>query len=154
MCLSLGMYSRKVWIMPYSGYDNDCHVVNEVWDSSLHKWIMLDITNNEYWVDENNTPLSVLEIRSKLAMREFCTPVTVTDNKSDLKGIQKKRIGEFLYIAKNMVYMEYCTEFTVGESERFYMLRPQNMLMLKNFPTEYFLLISKKSIENSPIKEA
>ena len=74
MCLSLGIYSRKVWIMPYSGYDNDCHVVNEVWDSLRCKWVMLDITNNEYWVDENNTPLSVLEIRSKAALNEFCTP--------------------------------------------------------------------------------
>lgn len=63
MCLALGIYSRKVWIMPNSGYDNDCHVVNEVWDSSLNKWVMLDITNNQYWVDENGTPLSVIEIR-------------------------------------------------------------------------------------------
>lgn len=31
MCLALGIYSRKVWIMPYSDYDTDCHVVNEVW---------------------------------------------------------------------------------------------------------------------------
>lgn len=28
ICLSLGIYSRKVWIMPYSKYDGDCHVVN------------------------------------------------------------------------------------------------------------------------------
>ena len=28
MCLALGIYSRKVWIMPNSLYDRDCHVVN------------------------------------------------------------------------------------------------------------------------------
>ena len=109
MCLSLGIYSRKVWIMPYSGYDNDCHVVNEIWDSTLDKWVMLDITNNEYWVDENNVPLSILEIRSKAALREFCTPVEVGDKTNDLQGLKQKHIGDFLYIVKNMVYTEYCT---------------------------------------------
>lgn len=146
MCLSLGMYSRKVWIMPYSGYDGDCHVVNEVWDSSRNKWVMLDITNNEYWVDENNAPLSILEIREKAALREFCTPVEVGDKTNNLQGLKEKHIGDFLYIVKNMVYMEYCTNYTVGESEKTYLLLPQNI------PTEYELLISKNSIECSPIK--
>ena len=146
MCLSLGIYSRKVWIMPYSDYDNDCHVVNEVWDSTLNKWVMLDITNNEYWVDENNTPLSVLEIRSKAALNEFCTPVEVGDKTNNLRKLKNKNIGDFLYIVKNMVYMRYCTDYTVGESQDKYMLLPQNM------PTEFKLLISKESIERSPIK--
>ena len=30
MMMSLSIYSRKVWIMPYSGYVNECHVVNEI----------------------------------------------------------------------------------------------------------------------------
>lgn len=148
MCLSLGIYSRKVWIMPYSKYDGDCHVVNEVWDTSLNKWVMLDITNNTYWIDENTTPLSVLEIRNKAAMREFCTPVEVGDETDDLQGLKNKNIGNFLYIAKNMVYMEYCTEYTVGESKEYYLLFPQNI------PTaEYKLLISKNAIESSPVKQ-
>ena len=46
MCLSLGIYSRKVWINPYSKYEGYCHVVNEVWDNSLNKCVRLDITNN------------------------------------------------------------------------------------------------------------
>lgn len=146
MCLSLGIYSRKVWIMPYSKYDGDCHVVNEVWDSSLNKWVMLDITNNTYWADENNTPLSVLEIRSKAALNEFCTPVEVGDKTSNLQGLKDKNIGNFLYIVKNMVYMEYCTEYTVGESKEYYLLLPQNM------PMEYELIISKTAVESTPIK--
>ncbi len=147
MCLSLGIYARKVWIMPYSGYDGDCHVINEVWDSSLHKWVMLDITNNEYWVDESNTPLSVLEIREKMALRAFCTPVKAGDQTDDLHRLKEKHMGDFLYIAKNMVYMVYCTEYTVAESEHAYTLLPQNM------PVKNEILISKKSIEHSPIKE-
>lgn len=144
MCLSLGIYCRKVWIMPYSYYDGDCHVVNEVWDSTLGKWVMLDITNNTYWVDGNNTPLSVLEIRSKAAAYEFCTPVEAGDKTNDLKALKNKNIGNFLYIVKNMVYMQYCTEYTVGESKDFYLLLPENI------PTKYELLISKNSIERSP----
>lgn len=147
MCLSLGIYARKVWIMPYSRYDNDCHVVNEIWDSSLEKWIMLDITNNTYWVDENKTPLSVLEIRQKAAMREFCTPVEVGDDTKNLQKLKEKNLGNFLYIVKNMVYMEYCTQYTVGESKEFYLLLPQNV------PTnDYGLIISESSVIRSPIK--
>ena len=147
MCLSLGIYSRKVWIMPYSGYDNDCHVVNEVWDSSLNKWVMLDITNNEYWVDENNTPLSILEIREKTALQKFCTPIMVGDKTNNLQALKEKRIGDFLYIVKNMVHMEYCTDYTVGEGGKIYLLLP------KNISTKYEeLLISKNAIECSPIK--
>lgn len=145
MCLSLGIYSRKVWIMPYSEYDGDCHVVNEIWDSSLNKWIMLDITNNTYWIDENKTPLSVLEIRNKAALCKFCTPVEAGDKTDDMQKLKDKNIGNFLYIVKNMAYMEYCTEYTVGESKEFYLLFP------KNIPTEYKLLISKSSIESSPV---
>lgn len=117
MCLALGIYSRKVWLCPYSGYDTDCHVVNEVWDKSLNKWIMLDITNNEYWVDENGTPLSVLEIREKGAMQEFCTPVYYGDDLSNLQKLKQKNINEFLYIMKNMVYIRCCSIQTVGETE-------------------------------------
>ena len=146
MYLSLGIYSRKVWIMPYSKYDGDCHVVNEVWDSALNKWVMLDITNNEYWVDENNTPLSVLEIRTKTALQEFCTPVEAGDKTDNLQALREKHIGDFLYIAKNMVYTEYCTEYTVGESKQYYLLLPENI------PTEYELLISKDAVERSPVK--
>lgn len=145
MCLSLGIFSRKVWIMPYSDYDSDCHVVNEVWDSSLNKWVMLDITNNMYWVDENNTPLSILEIREKVASCEFCTPVEAGDT-NNLQKLKDKNLGNFLYIVKNMVWMQYCTEYKVGESNDYYALLPQNM------PSEDKSLISKNSIERPPLK--
>lgn len=144
MCLSLGIYSRKVWIEPNSGYDDDCHVVNEIWDSQRNKWIMLDITNNEYWVDENGTPLSILEVRMKGAMREFCTPVHVGDNLNDLQKLQDKYFGDFLYIMKNMVYMEYCADYGVGESSDLYLLFPNNLT------TTYEYIISEDSVVSAP----
>lgn len=145
MCLALGIYARKVWIMPNSGYDNDCHVVNEVWDTELNKWVMLDITNNEYWVDDSGNPLSVLEIRQKGAVCEFCTPVQAGDSTENLERLKEKYIGDFLYIMKNMVYMEYCDSYTVGESETIYLLYPDNL------DTNYDKIISLDACEKSPI---
>ncbi len=56
---------------------------------------MLDIINNEYWIDESNTPLSILEIRDKVALREFCTPVETGDQIGDLQGLQEKNYRQF-----------------------------------------------------------
>lgn len=145
MCLSLGIYSRKVWIMPNSRYDGDCHVVNEVWDSSLNKWVMLDITNNEYWIDENGEPLSVLEIRTKGANQEFCTPVVVGEKTKDVQKLKEKHIGDFLYIMKNMAYMEYKDNYTVGEDGTIYLLFPENL------KTDYEYIISEDSVRRPPI---
>lgn len=145
MCLALGIYARKVWIMPNSGYDNDCHVVNEIWDTQLNKWIMLDITNNEYWVDENGTPLSVLEIRYKGAMREFCTPVQPDDKLDRLEELKENYIADYLYIMKNMTYMQYCDYYTVGESDTIYLLFPENL------NTDYDLIISEEVVDSSPV---
>lgn len=144
MCLALRIYSRKVWIMPNSGYDNDCHVVNEVWDTALNKWVMLDITNNQYWVDKEGTPLSVLEIRQLGATREFCTPVVPGENLNDLNKLKQAHLSEFLYIMKNLSYMEYCDSYSVGEGEQFYLLFP------KNLETNYEYLISEECLTAPP----
>lgn len=147
MCLSLGIFSRKVWIMPNSIYDNDCHVVNEIWDTKLNKWIMLDITNNFYWVDENGMPLSILEIRDKVANRKFCTPVAPNDNLENLGNSLNHNYDNFLYISKNMAYTYYCTEYTVGETDDLYFLIPEALT-----PSSTATLISTESIEKSPIQ--
>ena len=144
MCLALGIYSRKVWIMPNSIYDTDCHVVNEVWDSKYNKWIMLDITNNMYWVDDSGNPLSVLEIRNKIANQEFCTPVNSNDDLKDLEKSLDRNYATFLYIAKNMVYMGYCDVNTKNESENRLLLIP------KNLDTNYEFIVSEKVITAEP----
>lgn len=146
MCLSLGIYSRKVWINPYSRYDNDCHVVNEVWDSGLKKWVMLDITNDQYWVDENGTPLSILEIRDRGANQEFCTPVCPGESLDNLEKLKKKHFNEFLYIMKNMVYTYYFDNYGVGEGEDYYFCFPVNI----NTSVEKF--VSREALERSPVE--
>ena len=119
-------------------------------DGSINNWFEKEYDNNpnnEYWVDENGTPLSVLEIRRKGAMREFCTPIRVGDSTHDLEHLKDKYIGDFLYIMKNMVYMQYCDSYTVGESETIYLLFPENL------DTNYELIISLNACEKAPINQ-
>lgn len=147
MNLALGIYSRKVWLEPLSIYDKECHVVNEIWDTKYNKWIMLDISNNTYWVDNNKTPLSILEIREKIAKQEFCTPVTPNDDLNDLEKSLKKNYSNYLYIAKNMVFMEYLRNYSVEENiEVLYLLIPKNVDM------EYENIISESKVLASPIE--
>ncbi len=145
MLLALGIYSRKVWIMPESVYDQECHVVNEVWDTGLNKWVMMDITSNLYWVNEEGTPLSVLEIRQLVANQEFCTPVYYGDDCSDLEKSLNNNYGMYLYYLKNLVYMVYCDTMTVGESPECYYLLPENMPVKENM-----VLISESAVTASP----
>ena len=145
MCLALGIYSRKVWINPYSAYDSDCHVVNEVWDTSLGKWVMLDITNDQYWIDENGTPLSLIEIRTKGAGQEFCTPIVPGEEHRSPEALRKAHADDFLYIMKNMVFFYWCDAQTVGETDTYYMLFPENT------PTNHQPLISERCFVRSPV---
>ena len=112
--------------------------------------VMLDITNNYYWVDETGKPLSVLEIREHIANQEFCTPVTPDDNLKELQKSLQRNYENFLYIAKNMVYMYYCTNNSLGETENFYIIMPKNCVLNESAP---LILVSKESIESSPFEK-
>lgn len=90
MCLALEIYSRKLCIIPLSTYDTECHAVNEIWDSDYRKWIVLDISNNLYWVDEKGIPLSMLEVRDKIINGELCIPVSPNDNLDNIEKTRKK----------------------------------------------------------------
>ena len=144
MYLSLNIYSRKLWINPLSAYDTECHVVNEIWDNDYHKWIMLDTTNNLYWVDENGLPLSALEVREKFAEQDFITPVKPGDNLSDLNKPHDQYEGFILYTAKNMVYLQYFMEYGEGEADVIYALLPEKMEPKDD------CLISEATVKASP----
>jgi len=92
-CLALGMKSRILHCLPFSPYDFDTHVVSMVYINSLEKWIMLDAGNNRYFMNEDNIPLSPLEIRCKLA------------NNDSLKcNVEDNNYKH--YMAKNMFYFK------------------------------------------------
>lgn len=116
-CLALGIYARRVIIMPYSPYDFDNHVVTEVYDRRLEKWIMLDPTTDGYFIDENKMPLSVLEIRHRFANDEFVTFVSSTDRLMDIERSCEKNAGTNAYICKNLFYfyVERQNRFGLGD---------------------------------------
>lgn len=104
-CLAVGIYARRVRIMPYSPYDNDNHVVTEIYDPDLAKWIMLDPTTDGWFVDGEGVPLSLLEIRERFAHREFATFAGSTDRKDNLLRLWDKNMEENTYLCKNLFWL-------------------------------------------------
>ena len=79
-CLAVGIYARRVSILPYSPYDGDNHVVTEIFDEDMGKWVMLDPTTDGFFVDEEGGILSVLELREKFARQDFATFAVCTED--------------------------------------------------------------------------
>ena len=112
-CLAVGIYARRVGIMPFSPYDFDNHVVTEIYDRKRKKWIMLDATSDGYFVDENKNPLSLLEMRDCFAHDRFVTFVLSTNRLTDLEKLRQKYLVGNMYICKNLFY------FRIGKQSRF-----------------------------------
>jgi hypothetical protein len=125
-CLALGIYARRVSILPYSPYDFDNHVVTEIYDRKLKKWIMLDITTDGYFVDEEKHPLSLLEIRHRFAGDAFVTFVKSTDRLRDLKQSAEKNAYFNSYICKNLFYFTTGCRNGFGPSEDWLVFAPEH----------------------------
>ena len=125
-CLALGIYARRVVILPFSPYDFDNHVVTEIYDRSLEKWIMLDPTSDGYFIDENRAPLSLLEMRSKFAKAEFITYVQSIASLNDIEKLRAKRMDGNMYICKNLFYFKAEQFSTFGEKKRYLYFVPRN----------------------------
>lgn len=123
-CLALRIYARRVIIMPFSPYDFDNHVVAEIYDRSLEKWIMIDPTTDGYFIDENKTPLSILEMRDKFANAEFVTFVLSTDSLKDIQKLLVKHLDTNMYICKNLFYFQVEQYSTFGEKDSFLQFIP------------------------------
>lgn len=101
-CLALNIPARRVWIMPYSPYDTDNHVVTEIYDNTLNKWIMLDVTSNGYFADAAGVPLSVIEIRRKFALNEVCKFIkTISECADVFSDKEEEALYYERYFAKN-----------------------------------------------------
>ncbi len=123
-CLALGIYARRVRILPFSPYDFDNHVVAEIYDQSLEKWIMLDPTTDGYFIDEAKTPLSLLEMRDRFANAQFTTFVHSADTLQDLQKLQNKHLNTNGYICKNLFYFQVEQYSTFGEKGSFLYFAP------------------------------
>lgn len=101
-CLALGIYARRVYIMPYSPYDGDNHVVSEIYDPELGKWVMMDPSSDTYFIGENEVPLSILEIRDHFAGLRYAAAVEAGTTTSDKDALWKENIAYNAYICKNL----------------------------------------------------
>lgn len=123
-CLALGIFARRVRILPYSPYDFDNHVVAEIYDRALEKWIMLDPTTDGYFIDEEKTPLSLPEMRRKFANGEFVTYVPSTASLKDIQKLREKHLSTNLYICKNLFCFEAEQYSTFGEKGHYLQFVP------------------------------
>lgn len=125
-CMALGIYARRVSIMPFSPYDFDNHVVAEIYDRTLEKWIMLDPTTDGFFIDEAKTPLSLLEMRSKFANAEFITYVSSMSSLKDIEKIRAKHTDVNRYICKNIFYFKIEKYSTFGEKYEYLYVVPSH----------------------------
>jgi hypothetical protein len=125
-CLALGIFARRVSIMPYSPYDFDNHVVTEIYDRKMQKWIMLDPSTDGYFVDEAKIPLSLLEMRHRFAHDEFITFVTATDRLADLPKSAQKNAYYNSYFCKNLFYFKTGTRNGFGPSDTWLTFAPEH----------------------------
>lgn len=131
-CLALGIYARRVFLMPYSPYDFDNHVVTEIYDRKLKKWIMLDPTTDGLFVDDAGVPLSLLEMRERFANAQFVTYVRSTDRLKDLPALQEKYIDQNAYICKNLFFFYVDGDSTFGETDRTLVFVPPHVSIKEN----------------------
>lgn len=125
-CLALGIYARRVFIMPYSPFDLDNHVVNEIYDHELDKWIMLDLSFGAYFVDENRTPLSLLEMRERAANNQFFACVTESDSLDDLNALREAHPYTISYFPKNLFYFRLDQVNQFGEGDNYLTVCPEH----------------------------
>jgi hypothetical protein len=118
--------------MPFSPYDFDNHVVTEIYDQELKKWIMLDATTDGYFVDENETPLSLLEMREKFANDAFVTFAPSTSRLKNFEKLRQKYTYYNAYICKNLFYFSVERENRFGAGGSFVTFCPEHYSVKEN----------------------
>ena len=131
-CLALGIYARRVFIYPFSPFDFDSHVVCEIFDEHLNKWIMLDPTTDGFFVNEERTPLSMLEIRTGFVSSDFQTFVSSVGRGKDLRKTKSRNENINLYIMKNCFRMSFEQYNGFGKKNGSVCLIPKQYSIQKN----------------------
>ena len=132
-CMALGIYARRVHIMPYSPYDMDNHVDTEIFDRKLNKWILLDVTNDCYYIDDHGTPLNMMEVRNKMMQLEPCTCVfwrQVPNTKKLMHNSKNVQLNS--YTAKNMFWFKIDSHSSFGIKGEQYHFLPHHFDVKKN----------------------
>jgi hypothetical protein len=93
-----GFTSRTVACMPFDTADHECHQITMLWNGELHKWILMDPSNDCWFADTAGVPLSPLEIRISMAKRDSLRlPDCINHN-----GVTRDKPDYCNYMAKNL----------------------------------------------------
>lgn len=76
LATAAGVFSRP-WAFSFDGFGGHGHIFNEIWDSRNARWVMIDVHNNFYVVDGDDTPMSAMAFRNALANGESIRLVPV-----------------------------------------------------------------------------
>lgn len=60
-----GVFSRP-WAFSFDGFGGHGHILNEIWDRGLQRWIAIDVFHNVFFQDPQGRALSALELKSAL----------------------------------------------------------------------------------------
>jgi hypothetical protein len=104
--LSLGIKSRFITCLPKDslGVDDDCHVINMVYSTSLKKWLWIDPTFDAYIMNENGEMLGIEEVRERILAKK---PLLLNpDANWNHRSSQTKDHYLFYYMTKNLYRLE------------------------------------------------
>lgn len=141
MYLAMGFKSRYVTCMPKDDTDTDCHVINSVYSETLKKWLWMDPSHGAYVMDENNTLLSIEEVRERLR------------NNQSLKLNTETKVTKIWYLdnymAKNLYWIQ-CTNKSQFNTESRYRQADADLQYISLIPTG-FDKDSNKYLKNNAI---
>lgn len=141
MYLAMGFKSRYVTCMPKDDTDTDCHVINSVYSETLKKWLWMDPSHGAYVMDENNTLLSIEEVRERLR------------NNQSLKLNTETKVTKIWYLdnymAKNLYWIQ-CTNKSQFNTESRYRQADTDLQYISLIPTG-FDKESNKYLKNNTI---
>ena len=123
-CLALGIYARRVHLMPYSPYDGDNHVVTEIYAPENGGWIMLDPSMDGYLIDEAGQPLSVLAMREKFALQAPVSFAVCEEEKTDIQKLRDLHMEDNAYYCKNLfrIGVDSYNGFGSGDSSALWLI--------------------------------
>ena len=123
--LPAGICARRVWMLPYSPYDPDSHVICEVYDRERGKWLALDPTTDCCLVDENESPLGVAETRELIADRRFFTSrKSVLFLSGESESVTSEIAEQNAYYMKNMFRFRYDKRNGFGDTKEYLTVVP------------------------------
>lgn len=141
MYLAMGFKSRYVTCMPKDDTDPDCHVINSVYSETLKKWLWMDPSHGAYVMDENNTLLSIEEVRERLR------------NNQSLKLNTETKVTKIWYLdnymAKNLYWIQ-CANKSQFNTESRYRQADTDLQYISLIPTG-FDKDSNKYLKNNAI---